>query len=64
MTLRVPTHMQNKHRGPCHKMNVSETLIRNVKAAASRRNNDLRVAREEAAAARAARGADTDEEGI
>ena len=31
-------------------LNVSEQLLRDVKAAASRRNNDLRVAREEAAA--------------
>ena len=32
-------------------LNVSEQLLRDVKAAASKRNNDLRVAREEAAAA-------------
>ena len=38
--------------------------IRNVKAAASKLNNDLRVSREEAAAVRAARGADTDEKGV
>ena len=31
-------------------LNVSEQLFRDVKAAASKRNNDLRVAREEAAA--------------
>ena len=31
-------------------LNVSEQLLRDVKAAASKRNNDLRVAREEAAA--------------
>ena len=35
---------------PCPQLNVSEQLLRDVKAAASRRNNDLRVAREEAAA--------------
>ena len=31
-------------------LKVSEQLLRDVKAAASKRNNDLRVAREEAAA--------------
>ena len=35
---------------PCPQLNVSEQLLRDVKAAASKRNNDLRVAREEAAA--------------
>ena len=35
---------------PCPQLNVSEQLRRDVKAAASKRNNDLRVAREEAAA--------------
>ena len=47
---------------PCHKMNVSEKLIRNAMAAASKRKHDLRVAREESTAARAACGSDTDEE--
>ena len=35
---------------PCPQLNVSEQLLRDVKGAASKRNNDLRVAREEAAA--------------
>ena len=35
---------------PCPQLNVSEQLLRDVKSAASKRNNDLRVAREEAAA--------------
>ena len=35
---------------PCPQLYVSEQLFRDVKAAASKRNNDLRVAREDAAA--------------
>ena len=43
--------MSNINSGvPCPQLSVSEQLIRDVKAAASKRNNDLRVAREEAAA--------------
>ena len=37
-----------EYRAP--QLNVSEQLLRDVKAAASKRNNDLRAAREEAAA--------------
>ena len=35
---------------PCPQLNVSEQLLRDVKAATSNLNNDLRAAREEAAA--------------
>ena len=35
---------------PCPQLNVSEQLLCDIKAGASKRNNDLRVAREEAAA--------------
>ena len=39
---------------PCQQLNVSEQLLHDVRAVASKRNDDLRVVREEAAAAAAA----------
>ena len=39
---------------PCQQLNVSVQLLHDVRAVASKRNNDLRVVREEAAAAAAA----------
>ena len=48
----LPPHVKDQQWSavPPNSMYRSEQLLRDVKAAASKRNNDLRVAREEAAA--------------